>query len=284
MLNWLLQLLVFGILTLALMTGVMYLFQDQLIFHPQPLTPANRALHQHAEVQLDVGDAQLHGWYLPEPTGRQPLLIYFGGNAEEISWNISWFRRHLNASLLMINYRGFGASSGRPSETTMKRDALAIYDYARSQLGIAPSRVILTGRSLGSGVAAWLASQRPVAGLVLITPYDSLAKLAQAHYPFLPVGPLIRHRFDSDQLAPQIEVPMLSLTAGADRVVPPVHAQRLADRWKGPVIRSHFPDRNHININEVPGYWQAIARFIDSIGSRASAKEAVAEPENNSAP
>ncbi len=115
-------------------------------------------------------------------------MIYFGGNGEEVSWLVPEFSRVPDWAALLVNYRGYGLSEGQPSETKLYRDALALYDRATRRPDIDSGRVIVMGRSLGTGVATYLASQRPVAGVVLISPYDSLVQVAREAYPFLPVN------------------------------------------------------------------------------------------------
>ncbi len=265
MLSWLLQLAGFCLLLFALLSGALYLFQDALIFHPQGLPDEARQRYHKYELSLAVDGAIVKGWYLPSATpANNPLVIYYGGNGEEISWNLPHFQRHFQASLLLVNYRGYGDSTGKPSEPALKADALALYDHIHAVTGASGRHTVLLGRSLGSGVATYVASQRPVAALVLVTAYDSLTAVAAGHYPGLPIRSLIRHRFESDRLAAQINAPLLSLVAGRDRVVPPIHAERLAAHWRGAVTELRFDRADHINISDDPRYWQAIAEFIQS--------------------
>ena len=145
----------------------------------------------------------LRGWLL-RAAGREPapLLIYFGGNAEEASWVLSELAHIPGWSALVVNYRGYGQSEGAPSERALFADALALYDQAIKRLDIEPHRVVAMGRSLGTGVATYLASQRPIAAVILVSPYDSLVSIAQRAYPFLPVRLLLKHRFDSRHARP----------------------------------------------------------------------------------
>src|SRR5262249_37557102 len=126
-------------------------------------------------------------------------------------------------------------------------------------------RIVVMGRSLGSGVAIWLASQRPLAGLVLVTPFDSITAVAQRHYPYLPVRWLLRPPFDSLSRARAIAAPTPTLIAGRDAVIPPAHAERLRERWSGPRQWIEFPDADHDSIAVEPGYWPAITAFLDEV-------------------
>ena len=245
---------------------LIYFFQERLIFFPQPLTQDPLKANTGAaieEVSLVTADqVRLHGWLVkatPKPTPT-PLLIYFGGNAEEVSWLAATAGQYAGWSLLMLNYRGYGRSEGKPGEAELFADALQIYDYAvsRAQGG----RIAVMGRSLGSGVAVYVAAQRPVAGVILVSPYDSVESVAKGIYPFLPIGLMLRHRFDSLSRAPGIKAPLLCLVAGGDRVIPPPHSERLYAAWGGARQWREIRLAAHDSIADDPDYWRAIAAFL----------------------
>ena len=251
-----------SLLVLTLFFGLTYFNQDRTIFQTKPLDPQMAQRYSAYQQSFEHADGtRLHGWFRRHPDPNAPLLIYYGGNAEEISWNLDLLQR-LDVSVLLVNYRGYGASQGEPSETALKADALWLLDKVSAEQQIPLERIFVMGRSLGSGIAAQVAHDRAIAGAILITPYDSFVALAASHYPGLPLGWLMKHRFESDRLAPRIEVPMLNLLAGRDRVVPPKHGRRLAQLWKGEVETLEFGDADHINITDQPGYWPEIGRFI----------------------
>ncbi|MEH6469805.1 MAG: alpha/beta fold hydrolase [Halopseudomonas sp.] len=237
------------------------------MFQTRPLTAdAKQRFQDHAiSFQRDDGTL-LQGWFRLHPDPEAPLIIYYGGNAEEISWNLDPLQQ-LDCSVLLINYRGYGESGGKPSEVILKQDAIWLLDRISEQQSIPLQRVFVMGRSLGSGVATYVAAERPVAGVILITAFDSFPALARSHYSWLPLAWLMKHRFESDQLAPQIEQPMLNLIAAQDKVVPPAHAHRLASRWQGPVTTQTFSEADHINITEQPGYWSTIGQFIKQLAT-----------------
>ena len=244
----------------------MVLLQESLIFLPQPLAgsgPASRAGLETVEIAADDGP-RLRGWLVKASAERAPLLIYFGGNAEEVSWLVEEAPRLGGWSLLLVNYRGYGRSEGRPGERALIADGLRLYDWVRARPDVTPGRVAAMGRSLGGGVAVHLAAQRPLVGVVLVTPFDSLTAVAQHHYPWLPVRWLLSHPFDALGHAPTIRAPMLCLVAGRDRVIPPVHAARLYSAWGGPKRWVEFPGADHNGISAEPGYWPAIADFLAS--------------------
>jgi uncharacterized protein len=245
---------------------LMYFFQERLIFSPQPLIQEPQQAYPGAaieELTLTVSArVRLHGWLVKAPVTQlpAPLLIYFGGNAEEVSWLASTVDQYAGWSLLMFNYRGYGRSEGKPGETELFADALRIYDYAvsRAQGG----RIAVMGRSLGSGVAVYLAARRPVAGVILVSPYDSLESVARGIYPYLPIGLMLRHRFDSLSRAPGIKAPLLCLVASEDRVIPRAHSERLYAAWGGPRQWREIRGADHDSLADELDYWRAIAAFL----------------------
>jgi pimeloyl-ACP methyl ester carboxylesterase len=259
------------VLVAAAIVVAMYVKQDELIFYPQPLEAAatealERSLPRSERFEL-LAEAGVHlrGWLLRgSGQGPAPLLIYFGGNAEEVSWVLPELARIPGHAALVVNYRGYGQSEGRPSEKALYHDALAIYDRAVQRQDIDAHRVVVMGRSLGTGVATYLASQRPVAGVVLISAYDSLISVAQAAYPFLPVWLLLKHRFESVVRAPSIHVPLLAIAAAQDTLIPPERSRRLAQAWGGPAKFELLEARDHNNVHGHPLYWGMIVEFLHS--------------------
>ena len=252
---------------------LIYFLQERMLFFPQPLSGDPLKANTGAaieEVSLITADqVRLHGWLVkaaPAQTATQtqaPLLIYFGGNAEEVSWLASSAGLYAGWSLLMFNYRGYGRSEGRPGEAELFADALQIYDYAVSRAE--GSRVAVMGRSLGSGVAVYLAAQRAVAGVILVSPYDSVGSVAQGIYPFLPISLMLKHRFDSLARAPGIKVPLLCLVASADRVIPREHSERLYAAWGGPGQWREIRPADHDSLAGEPDYWESIAAFLHDL-------------------
>jgi len=245
------------------------LMQDKMIFHPQPVDPnASEQLAPYA-FELQVIDSKssdvitLRGWLkLDKPSASQPLIIYYGGNGEEVSWNAWGFENLATQSFLLVNYRGYGDSEGKPGERALYEDALAIYDHLIERYQLQPEHIVLMGRSLGSGVATWVASQRKVSKLVLVTPFDSLTEVAKKHVPWLPVNWLLNHRFESAERAPQIKAPALAILAGRDEVVPAEYGQRLMTVWGGPHQMEIISHAGHNDISNFPEYWQHINDFL----------------------
>lgn len=244
----------------ALCLLFMYLRQESLLFYP------NRARHEgHGEdgvvdYSLDRGGVTLRGWLVNPAYVREKLLIYYGGNAEDVFLNIDEYRG-VQAATLFVAYRGYGPSDGKPGEAELFADALAILDDVRGRYS--PARLFLIGRSLGSGVACFVASRREVQGAILVTPYDSIENVARSLYPWLPVALMLRHRFASLEYVRNIRCPLLVLWAGKDQVVRPARTQNLVEHIRGEKEVVSLAAADHGTIDMYPAYWQAILQFIN---------------------
>jgi hypothetical protein len=244
---------------------LLYLFQGKMIFYPQPTASANLVRYADREIRLQHGDVTLTGWFFNNRIDADhPLVVYYGGNAEDVSLNFCDLDRFPAWSFLFMNYRGYGQSQGRPSERALFDDALFIFDRLIVSEGIDSSHVVLMGRSLGSGVAVHVAAKRRVGRVILVTPFDSLVNVARAHYPIFPVRWLLRHRFDSAALAPGITAPALFLSASHDRIVPPRFADNLLRVWGGPTTAFRIEGTDHNTIETSPVYWKAIHAFLSA--------------------
>jgi pimeloyl-ACP methyl ester carboxylesterase len=237
----------------------MVLGQDSLIFHPQRLHESRRAaLAQSPAVQslfIHATDGtRLHAWHVR----GDPLILYFGGNAEEVSWMLDdAARRAPGVGWLLVDYRGYGSSEGSPSEKALVSDAVQWYDHFKGT-----ERIYVFGRSLGSGVAVQLAAQRPVAGVILVAPFDSLVEVGKRLYPFLPVDWMLKHRFDSATLAPKMKTALLCIVASHDEIIPAEHAKRLYDAWGGPKQWIGLEGAAHNSTDGAINYWPSIVRFL----------------------
>jgi uncharacterized protein len=251
---------------------LLYFSQERMIFlrAPAPLSAPQVAGLTIGAVTLAVGEnLTLRGWMArpanAKSDAKSPLAIYFGGNAEEVSGMAMLADRFPGWSLLAANYRGYGGNPGEPSERVLLADALAWYDWAVARADMDPHRVVAFGRSLGSGVAVHVAAERAVAGVVLITPFDSLRAVAQRHYPYMPVGLLLKHPFDSLKRAPGILAPLLVVAAERDRIVPAAHAKVLYSAWRGPKILKEIARADHNDLDADPDYWKAVAGFFETL-------------------
>lgn len=246
--------LVLALLYVAACTWV-YFNQGKLLYFPQ----YTRVSRSETDFALDRGDVVLRGWALNR-NGRNPIL-YFGGNAEQVGANRADFARWFEGrAVYLLAYRGYGASDGAPSQDALFADALALYDDVHARHPGAPISVI--GRSLGSGVAAYLAAHRPVARLALVTPYDSMVAVGLAHYPWLPVSLLSHERYESARWLHAYERPVLILQASDDRVVPRANTDRLGAALPTTPRVVTVPDSDHDSISASPVYADTLAEFL----------------------
>jgi pimeloyl-ACP methyl ester carboxylesterase len=161
-----------------------------------------------------------------------------------------------------MNYRGYGDSGGSPSERALFADALQEFDYLAANTQVDAQRITVIGRSLGTGVAAYAAANRPAVSAVLITPYDSIVNLARSVFHLIPVGLILAHRFESIRFARSARQPCLALLAEHDDVVPEVHTRRLMEAWGGKFDVLHIPGSDHHDIPYRADTLEVIAGWI----------------------
>lgn len=237
----------------------MYLRQDSFIFYPTTARHENHGYEKVVDYHLERDSVDLRGWLVNPEFVRDKLLIYYGGNAEDIFLNIEEYQG-IQAATLFVAYRGYGPSTGKPGETEFFADALAVLDDMVK--AFAPKEMYLIGRSLGTGVACHVAAQRQVQGVVLVTPYDSLENVARSQFFWLPTGLLLRHRFASLDALPFIHCPLLVLYGGQDRVVLPQRTENLLRHIQGGKEVVFIARADHGTIDMYPDYWQALLRFL----------------------
>lgn len=228
----------------------LYLLQRSLIFYPQP----RRFGAADSVIKVKVPGAELR--VSARQLAGDDAVLYFGGNAEDVSGSLpslaAAFPKH---ALYLMHYRGYGGSSGKPSEAALYADAVALFDQLHAQH---PNMTVI-GRSLGSGVAVHLASLRPVARLVLVTPYDSIAELAAQQFPMFPIRYLLTDKFESWRYAPLIKVPTTIITADNDEVIPLASSRQLLSRFQPGVARYLvIPHSGHNTLSDRPEYLQAL--------------------------
>jgi fermentation-respiration switch protein FrsA (DUF1100 family) len=240
-----------------------WLLQDRLIFFPQPAGSTTHLPRHAAPVTVRAADGtQLRGWIVPGSAVPAPAVIYFGGNAEEVSYTLAgpgWPREW---SIVALNYRGYGASEGTPGERELAADALSVYDAIARRDDVDRNRIVPFGRSLGSALAAHVAAARPVAGAVLVSPFDSLAAIGRHHYPWLPVSLLLRHRFNAIADAARARAPLHAIVAGSDTIVPVARSRALFDAWAGPKSWQVVPESDHDTVGMTADFWRGIAGFL----------------------
>ena len=253
---------------------ILYFFQEHLLFFPQRLSQErsdslySRKDTEAVEMRMSDGTA-VRGWLVKNSSVNPlKLLFYYGGNAEEVSHLIDESGKFGDRSLVLVNYRGYGRSEGKPGEDALKRDAMEIFDEIRKRPDVDPTDVVLMGRSLGTGIAVYVAAHRPHAGVILISPYDSMTNIAKRHYRFFPIDLLLRHRFESMRLAPAITSPVLMLVAGEDSIVPKSHSRSLAKHWGGNFDLREIEKTDHNTIGFHPLYWVAIQDYLRMVSQQ----------------
>lgn len=256
-----------GVLLLAALAFVyvllcawLYLFQRSFMYFPTQ----ERTDVAAEDLSIESGEASLRVWRLHGD--RANAILYFGGNAEDVALNVpefaAWFP---DCAVYLVNYRGYGGSSGSPSEAALYRDAEAVYDAVRS----GHRRVTVMGRSLGSGVATHLAAERDLHELVLITPYDSFVSLARAFYPWFPTSLLLKDRYDSASRAGLIRAPVLILVAEYDEIVPLPSSKKLAAAIDPSLLTwGTIEDTSHNTIGTSPAYGEALREFVCDGGGK----------------
>jgi pimeloyl-ACP methyl ester carboxylesterase len=256
--------------------AALFVAQEALIFPRHMVRPAPDPLPAGAErLELTTGEGHrlVGNLVRARPTPGRGLLIGFAGNA----WNADDFtlflaRRLPDLDVAAFHYRGYAPSEGRPGEAALRTDALAVHDHLAARLR--PARVLAAGFSLGSGVAAALARERSVDGLLLVTPFDSIESVARARYPWVPVGTLLRHRFRSDLHLAGLETPAAVIAAGEDRIVPARHTEALVRVLRRPVLVETVPGATHGGLYHTPEIDGALRRAVEAL--LAAAEDAAA--------
>jgi len=201
---------------------LLFLLQRQFLYFPTQSV----LLSNEKEITFDHDGIQLRGW-LVNP-GQKKDLLYYGGNAESIDINIPFFRQYLSEyTVYLVAYRGYGDSTGKPSEEHLLHDAEYIYE----QISPHHSKVSLMGRSLGAGIAIWLASRKKVSRLILVTPYDSILNVAKKHYAMYPISLLLWDKFEAIRYSPDISCPTTIFAAQNDIIIPWARTQALIDSF-----------------------------------------------------
>lgn len=239
--------------------ALLYVFQEGMIFFPQPAGARPAA----DPIELERGGVRLRGWIVNGDVDG-PVLVYFGGNAEEVSHLARVFGR-LPAAAVLVNYRGYGDSEGRPGARALLEDAAYLIDTVRSRW---PGReLVVFGRSLGSGIAAIAAARAGADRLVLMSPYRSIGHIAASRFPFMPVRLLLRHDIDAAAVAGDLPPRTLVLHARRDRVVPDDESRALAAMLDSPQVVVW--DGPHNIELESAALWPAIAAFVATGGPPA---------------
>lgn len=246
---------------------------DQLfVYHPEPWIERDWARLSGLpleDVWFQAADGtRLFGWYV-EASASSPVLLWCHGNAGNIIHrleNLAELHR-IGLSVFLFDYRGYGRSSGRPSEEGLHQDALAAYDYLVVTRGVRPERLVLFGRSLGAAVAGELASRKPAAGLILEAPFPSIAAMARAHYLGLPMHWLLSGRFPLEERLAQVHMPVLVVHGDRDEIVPIALGRRVFEAAREPKFFYVIEGADHNDTYRVGGraYFGRLREFIRDV-------------------
>ena len=248
--------------------GYLYLFQRSFVFQPGGTlaTPAEEGLDSVEIVTITTADGTaLTGWHA-EPQAGRPSILYFHGNASNISARADHFRPMLDSGfgLLAMSYRGYPGSGGSPSEAALLSDGLELFDWlaARSEA------IVPYGESLGSGVAIHVASERPARALILEAPFTAAVDIARATYPWVPVGLLMHDQFVSRERIARVEEPVLIVHGAEDRIVPVEHGRQLFGMAREPKRLQIFEAAGHHDLWD-RGLWPVVLEFLEENGVTA---------------
>lgn len=249
-------------------TAVIAANQRKLIFNPKVdpkrPTPHGSGYRTRGVVLRARDGTRLAGWMMtPASACRQPAVIYFGGRSEDVSWVARDAGRIFpGMTVLAVNYRGYGASLGIPRERHLVDDGRVLFDWLTERDHVDPAKIAVVGRSLGSGVAVQVALERTVRSLVLITPYDSILAIAKKHFPSVPVGFVLRHKFESVKYAASLKAPTYVLRAAKDDVVPHSHTDLLVAKLAHLHLDETISDSDHSTIPYLETTQNKIANFL----------------------
>ena len=261
-----LTLVTFGLLYGVALSGI-YVFQRDLQYFPSRRDPAPEAVDLSGvdRVTLSTPDGEtLILWYA-KPVGDRPVILFLHGNAGEIADRADRFAFYQSRGygVAFLSWRGYGGSTGSPSETGLLADAKAAYDHLR-KLGHPADRIILVGESLGTGPAVITAARNPVAAVVLEAPYSAAVDIARRAYPWLPVGLLMKDQYRSRDDVARISAPLLILHGEADQVIPIGFGKRLFDAAREPKTFLSLGPVGHDALFS-PATWTKEAEFIDGL-------------------
>ena len=242
--------------------ALMYFAQRSLMYFPDRArtSPAAAGFPQAEEITLDTADGErVIAWHVP-PRGEKPVMLYFHGNGGALNLRVDRFQKLAagGLGLVALSYRGYGGSSGTPTEAGLIEDARAAYAFAAERY---PGRIALWGESLGTGVAVALAAEKPVAHLILDAPYTSTVDVAADLYWFLPVRLLMKDQFRSDRRIRQVTAPVLILHGEADDIMPIQYGERLLAMVPGKKQMVRFKDGYHVDLDR-HGAMEAALKFL----------------------
>ncbi len=252
------------------LTALMYVKQRSLMYFPDTFktAPLEDGVPDMTIARVSTADGlTLEGWYKPPSSSDQPVLVFFHGNGGSLRGRGFVARPFLEAGygFLFAEYRGYGGNPGQPTEQGLFNDARAYTEWLLKNEGIRPEQIVFFGESMGTGVAARMASEyKSAAALILLSPFTSFTDVARGRYGYLPVGLLIKDRFDSLSVIGAVHMPLLILHGRKDTIVPFRLGQALYEAAPGPKELAIFPDAGHNDMYQ----FGALARIIDYLQTR----------------
>ena len=264
-----LKIVAFAFIAYAALVGVVWLIQDNLIYYPQMgreivTTPAARGVpYDDFTIATEDGE-KLNVWWVPAPTPRGAVLL-FHGNAGNISHRIDYavMFRSLGYSTLLVDYRGYGKSTGTPSEEGTYKDADAAWRWLTQTRGIPAKNIVLFGESLGGGVASWVAARHEAKALVLASTFTSAVDLGAEVYGFLPVRLISRFRYDTLERLREVRSPVLVIHSPRDDIIPFSHGRRLFEAAREPKAFLELAGRHNDSFVYMRPEWvEALGDFL----------------------
>jgi fermentation-respiration switch protein FrsA (DUF1100 family) len=245
----------------AALCAFMYFAQRGLMYFPDRMrtAPADAGLPEAKEEKLATADGEtIVVWHIPPRGETRPVIVYFHGNGGALNLRARRFAALAAEGLgvIGVSYRGYGGSSGQPSEEGLIADGVAAYEFVAKLYS--PARVALWGESLGSAIAIAVASEAPVAKLILESPFTSAADVGASVYFFLPVRLLMKDQFRSDLRIANVKAPVLILHGERDSVVPIAFGERLFAMIAGEKKFARFPGGEHYDLDRHGGLKAAI--------------------------
>jgi uncharacterized protein len=245
------------------LAAILYFAQRSMMYFPETIhtPPAQAGLAEAEEVTLTASDGErLIAWHVAPREGK-PVILYFHGNGGALRYRVERFRKFIGdgVGLVALEYRGYGGSSGSPSEAGLIADAEAAYAFAAARYPA--QQLVLWGESLGSGVAVALAAEKPVGRLIMEAPFTSAAAVAATRYWYLPIRLLMKDQFRSDERIENVTAPVLILHGVNDHIVPYAMGERMFELTKARKHIVRFLDGDHEDLDH-HGALHAVGRFL----------------------
>ncbi len=255
------------ILSYACITAYMYVMQRSFLYFPakEVVTPQNAGLPQASVVSLTTSDSEtLQAWYIPARQNKPTILFFFGNGGRLQGYARRYAKLTENGNgLLAISYRGYGASTGHPTENGLIEDAETANRFLTT-LKIPKSSTVLYADSLGTGVAIALAAKHKFAGIVLDSPFSSTVDVASWRFPFMPIRWLMSDQFRSDQRIAAVHAPLLIMHGTADGIVPIEFGKKLFGLANQPKQFIEVKESGHI-VSGNPEILEKALNFISSL-------------------